>query len=131
MPDLPRGGVTVPKTDFGGFDSCIGHKNVTILWHFFVFGTVFVLYYIDRHHTIMHKEEIELLLSKSGFSVSLNRKIEKTSLTHMIHVGQTPMRLVDYTVDEIKNTVKSIWAYHDDTLDCIENIPDLKIWLGE
>lgn len=79
----------------------------------------------------MHKEEIELLLSKSGFSVSLNRKIEKTSFTHMIHVGQTPMRLVDYTVDEIKNTVKSIWAYHDDTLDCIENILDLKIWLNK
>lgn len=79
----------------------------------------------------MHKEEIELLLSKSGFSVSLNRKIEKTSFTHMIHVRQAPMRLVDYTVDEIKNTVKSIWAYYNDTLERIENIPDLKIWLGE
>ena len=79
----------------------------------------------------MHKEEIELLLSKSGFSVSLNKKIEKTSFTHMIHVRQAPMRLVDYTVNETENTVKSIWAYHNDTLDRIENIPDLKIWLGE
>ena len=101
------------------------------IYQIYCFGTVFVIYYIDRHHTIMHKEEIELLLSKSGFSVSLNKKIEKTSRTHMIHVGQAPTRLVDYTVDEIKNTVKSIWAYHDDTLDCIENISDLKIWLGE
>ena len=79
----------------------------------------------------MHREEIELLLTKSGFSVSLNRKIEKTSFTHMIHVRPSPTRLVDYTVDEVKNTVKSIWAYNNDTLDCIENIPDLKNWLGE
>ena len=45
MPDLPRGGVTVPKTDFGGFDSCIGHKNVTFLWHFFSLARF--LYYMN------------------------------------------------------------------------------------
>ena len=79
----------------------------------------------------MHREEIEKILETFGFSVGLNKKIEKTSFTHMIHVGKLPMCLVEYTVDEIKGTVKHIWACKDSVLNCIDDITDLKNWLGE
>jgi hypothetical protein len=79
----------------------------------------------------MRKEEIELLLSKSGFTVSLNRRIGQTPMTHMIHVGPRPMWLVEYTFDELKDTIKTIWGYTGQTLRLIETLTDLETWLGE
>ena len=78
----------------------------------------------------MRKEEVQGLLAKFGFSVSLNKKIGETAVTHMIHVGKTLDRLVDYNVDEAKDFIKSIWAYTDRELNCIETITDLELWLG-
>lgn len=78
----------------------------------------------------MRKDEVQGLLAKFGFSVSLNKKIGETPITHMIHVGETLDRLVDYTVDEAKDFIRTIWAYTDRELNCIETITDLELWLS-
>jgi hypothetical protein len=79
----------------------------------------------------MRKDEVQSMLERFGFSVCLNKKLGSMPVTHMIHVGRTPERIVDYTIDEIKNTIESVWAYANESLDCIESLPDLEIWLED
>ena len=80
----------------------------------------------------MHKDEVHGLLARFGFSVSINKKIGETAQTHMIQVcGKETTRLVDYVIDETKNSTKTIWAYTKETLKCIENMQDLESWLND
>ena len=79
----------------------------------------------------MHKDEIQGLLERFGYSVSLNKKIGETSRTHMMHVGSMLDRLVDYIIDEVENTTETIWAYTMEGLKCIETVHELENWLSE
>ena len=79
----------------------------------------------------MHKDEVQGLLARFGFSVTINNKIGETTQRHMIQVsGSETTRLVDYVIDEAKDSTKTIWAYTKETLKCIENVKDLESWLN-
>lgn len=78
----------------------------------------------------MHKEDVQSLLDRSGFTVTLNKKIGGTSRVHMMHVGKTYDKLVDYIIDESLNTTKAIWAYTMEELTRIESTEDLENWLN-
>jgi hypothetical protein len=79
----------------------------------------------------MHREEVEILLEKFGFLVGLCEKRAKTPMIHIMRFKQEPLSIIDYTADEEKNIIRLIWAYTNDRLDCIDDITDLKNWLGE
>lgn len=79
----------------------------------------------------MHNDEIQGLLTRFGFSVTIDKKIGETTQRHMIQVcGSETTRLVDYVIDEAKNSTKTIWAYTKESLKCIENVQDLESWLN-
>jgi hypothetical protein len=79
----------------------------------------------------MHKDEIQGLLDRFGFSVSLNKRLGETPRTHMMHVGSMFDCLVDYIVDEVENTTELVWAYAMEDLKCIETVHELEAWLNE
>ena len=78
----------------------------------------------------MHKEEIQGLLDRFGYSVTLKKKMGETPRIHMMHVGKSLDRLVDYVIDENLNTTKAIWAYGMEELTRIETTEDLENWLN-
>ena len=79
----------------------------------------------------MHKEEIQGLLDRFGFRVSVNRTLGESGLTHMIHVDKMFGDLVEYTIEEATNLVRTVWLFRDGGLNVAENTTDIEIWLGE
>ena len=77
----------------------------------------------------MHKEELQNLLDRFGYTVTLNKKIGGSCQTHMHHVAKEGKRLVDYTIDDVKNVVKAVWAYTETNLSYFETTEELKTWL--
>ena len=77
----------------------------------------------------MHKEEIEALLSQSGFSVSLSRKLGTTRIVHVIRTSSVFGELVEYNFNETADTVELIYGYRDTTLSPIMTKNELEEWL--
>ena len=79
----------------------------------------------------MKKDEVQKLLEQFGFSVTLNRTLEGVSRTHMIHTLVSQKKLVDYYVDEALGLVSQIFgfSYINDSMDSIEDVQTLEIWL--
>lgn len=75
-------------------------------------------------------QEIEDLLNRFGFTRTLNQSFGGArNLRHVIHYETNVERLVEYYIDDTLGTVKALWAFTKDDLSCLENIPDLEIWL--
>ena len=79
----------------------------------------------------MHKEEIQEMLSKFGFSIALNKEIGTTGLIHIIHRGTTIGELVEYTLEEATDMIKNVWMFRGDGIDRAETTTELEIWLGK
>ena len=77
----------------------------------------------------MHRNDIENLLNRFGFSVTLNQGLAGVNLTHMMYRGTTMKKFIEYYVDDVLNTIKFVWAFDTENLKLIENLPDLEIWL--
>lgn len=77
----------------------------------------------------MRKDDIENLLNRFGFLVTLNKSMAGINVTHMMHRGTTMKKFVEYYVDDALNTIKSVWAFDIDDLKLFENLSDLEIWL--
>ena len=79
----------------------------------------------------MHKEEIQVLLDRFGYSVAVRRNIGNTGRVHMIHSGKTFDRIVEYTLDEPKDLIKLVFGYaKNEDLQCFDNVPDFEVWLN-
>lgn len=77
----------------------------------------------------MKKEEIQNLLTQFGFSVTLNRGFDKVNRTHMMHTLAGGTRLVDYYIDENLGSIRKIFLYSENNLECVEDVVSLETWL--
>lgn len=77
----------------------------------------------------MKKEEIQNLLTEFGFSVTLNRGIERINRTHMMHTHLGGKELVDYVVDEKFGSIREIYAWNGYDLTMLEDTASFKNWL--
>ena len=78
----------------------------------------------------MKKEEIQSILERFGFSISISRKIGETPITHMIHSNTTLGKIVEYNMNEVQGLIERIWAFHDKGLEEINTPSALENWLN-
>lgn len=79
----------------------------------------------------MARKEIEELLNRFGFTQTLNQRVGGLNIRHVMQYKVPVKRLVEYYLDEVLDTVKAVWVFNGDVLDCIENVSDLANWLGQ
>lgn len=78
----------------------------------------------------MKKDEVQQLLERFGFSLSLSKKIGTTGLSHIMHSNGSAGRVVEYKLNEAVGTIESALGFNDGGLVNFSSTSALETWLN-